>query len=402
MALVDANGQAVLDLALCLPLVGAWHADLRVDAPDTITGPVTISIDQGSLTLNGSASRGSAYVGTSYVRVVAGAGGLGKTARARHYNQTSVRIVLADLLSDAGETLSMTASSAILAHRLDAWTTAALPVGELIGRLLGVAAPPASWRMLPNGQLWIGTETWPDSGIALDAYQITDENPAAGEAILAPDAPLLLPGTALAGRRVGYIQHHVNEGGVRSQVWFESQDRVKVALAAAVKAVLPPIDYFASYWARVIAQRDGTIDVQIENPTISARLPSMSGVPLTMPAAGAAVQMAAAGRVLIGWSGGDPSKPFAFAPSADTVMLELVLPVITGLFLGDRAGAEPIIKGASFASALATFLTALTTYAAAIQSIADPSGLATTAVGAAATAFGLATSAALTTKTRAT
>lgn len=401
MALVNANGQAVLDLPLCLPLIGAWHADLRVDAPDTITGAVTISIDDDRLVLKGTASRTGAFAGTSYVRVVGGAGGLGKTARPRHYNQTSVRIVLGDLLADAGESLSPAASSSILGHRLEAWTTAALPVGMLISRLMTTAAPGASWRILPSGQLWIGAETWPDSGLAVDTYQITDENPAVGEAILAPDSPLLLPGTTLAGRRVSYIQHHVNDGGVVSQIWFDSQDRVKAALAAAVKTVLPPLEYFPRYWARVIAQSGGTVDVQIENPTIAAILPSMSRVPLAMPAAGASVQMAATGRVLVGWSGGDPSKPYAGEPDASTAMQEMTLEVLANLFLGGKEGAEPLLKGTSFAGAQATFLGALTAYATAIQGVADPSNLATPLLLTAITTFIAATTGALTPKTRA-
>jgi hypothetical protein len=343
MALVNANGLAVLDLALCMPLVGAWHADLRVDTPDALTGPVTIEIDDGRLVLRGTVWRGSAFAGTSYVRVVAGADGLRKPARAKHYSQASVRIPLTDLLAAGGETLSPTSSSTLLARHLDAWTTAALPIGRLISRLLASAQPGASWRMLPNGQLWVGVESWPDSGFTEDVYQILDENPAAAEAFMAPDAPLLLPGTTLAGRRVSRVEHTVNDGGIRSKVWFESTDRLREALAAAVQGVTPPVDYFACYWARVVAQHGATIDVEIENPTIAKMLPPMGGVPLTMPAPGATVQMSAVGRVLIGWSGGDPSKPYALAPDAATGLLRLTLNS-PDLRLGDDA-AQPFPNG---------------------------------------------------------
>lgn len=403
MALVTANGLAVLDAAICMPRVGAWHADLRVDTPDAITGPVTISIDEGRLVLNGTVWRGGAFAGSASVRVVAGANGMRTIAKAKHYTQTSVRIVLGDLLSAAGEKLSSTASSSILSRHLDAWTTAAIATGGLIARLLAIASPGSAWRFLPNGQIWIGTETWPDSGLADADFQDIDENPAVAEALIGVEAPVLLPGTTLLGRRVSYVEHLVNEAGVRSKVFFESDDRLKDAFAAAVRASLPPLTFFACHWARVIAQNGSTVDVEIENPTIAKFLPSMSGVPLMMPAPGATVQMAAVGRVLIGWSDGDQSKPFAIAYDAATALIKLVLNS-PQILLGDDA-AQPFPNLAYRSAdaikntALAAAFTALA--AASTGPLAALAGQFTIAAGAL-TAFETGAPSYLTTKTRAT
>lgn len=407
MALVEVNGHGVVDGRIWFPRTGAWHAELRVDSTDPVTGAVTISIADGRLVLRGTVWRGAEYVDTSFLNIVGGAGGLRSIARARAYTQTSLRIVLGDLLAGAGEKLSPTSDAATLARPLAAWTTPALPVGQAIARALRSAAPTASWRVLPDGTIWVGPETWPDSGLTTDDYQIMDEDPRQLTAELGVEAPVLLPGTTLAGRRVSRVEHVIGAEGVRSIVWFEdtetgaapSADRLKDAFSAAVRSAAG-LDFNALYWARVIAQRGSTIDVEPENPTIAKFLPSEGGVPLLMPAPGATVAMAATGRVLIGWSGSDPARPYAIGYDANTVATELVLNVITSLILGGEAGAEPVIKGTSFASALSTFLFALTTYAGAIQSIADPSGLATTALGTAATAFTNATTAALAAKTK--
>ncbi|HSS39712.1 MAG TPA: hypothetical protein VLT58_13175 [Polyangia bacterium] len=352
MALVEVNGAGVIDGRLFFSRSGAWHAELRVDSLTEIAGAVTISIADGRLVLNGTAWRGAEYVDTAFVRVVAGADGLRKLALARGYNQTSVRVVLGHLLGDAGERLSPTADAATLARPLTSWTTAALPTGVVITRLLQSAAPGASWRALADGTIWVGPETWPDSGLSTDDYQILDEDPRQLVAHLGVEAPLLLPGTTLAGRRVSRVEHTLDAEGVRTWAWFEDAqtgtaptlDRLKDAFFGAARAAAGP-DHRAAYFARVIAQRGGTIDVEIENPTIAKFLPSLSNVPLAMPAAGAEVQMVAAGRVLIAWSGGDPARPYAFAPSADTVMDHATFNVNTALNLGDDA-AQPFPNAA--------------------------------------------------------
>lgn len=355
MGLITINGHDVIECRLRLPRTGAWWADLRVDSFDEITGPVTITIADGQLVFKGTVWRGAEYVDTAFVRVVAGADGLRTLARARGYNQSSLRIVWQDLLNTAGEKLSSTADAATLNKRLESWTTAALPVGAGLARALASASPTASWRALPDGTFWAGPETWPDSGLVADLdYQIIDEEPRQQLAELGVEAPLLLPGTTLGGRRVSRVEHVIGAEGVRSWAWFEdietgtapSLDRLKAALAAVVGGSLTPeaLVFNSLHWARVIAQKGSTIDVDPENPTIAKFLPGMGRVTLTMPAPGAAMQMAAAGRVLIGWSGGDPAKPYALAPSAETALLQLVFNS-PDLKLGDTA-AQPFPNAA--------------------------------------------------------
>lgn len=409
MALVDVNGSAVIDGRFWFPRTGAWRAKLRVDSIDPITGPVTISIWDGRLVLQGFVWRGAEYVETAYLNIVGGAGGLRSPARARAYNLTSLRIVLGDLLTGTGERLSPTADAATLAKQLPAWTTAALSTGLVLARALRSADPTASWRVLPDGTVWVGPETWPDSGLTTDDYQILDEDPRQNLAILGVEAPLLLPGTTLVGRRVSRVEHAIEAEGVRSFVWFEdaeagmapATDRLKDALGAVVRSVERP-DYHALYWARVIAQRGSTIDVAIDNPTIAAFLPSLSQVPLTMPAAGASVQMAATGRVLVGWSGGDPAKPYALAPTADTAMQQLVLNVLTSLSLGDTS-AQPFPNGAFF-TALQLVLNGMLTAATTAASATLDAGAAAffTALVGLLTTFEASAAAYLTTKAKAT
>jgi hypothetical protein len=156
---------------------------LRVATSDKLEGDVTIDLDQGRLLLRGTVLRGGDWQDTGCLRVVGGAGGLSKVAKAKHYTSTSVRIVLGALLSDAGEKLSPTADESVLNRSLPAWTTAAIPVGRLITQLLLSASPSATWRVQPDGAVWVAHEAWPDSGLTADDYQLLLEDPAHAEAI---------------------------------------------------------------------------------------------------------------------------------------------------------------------------------------------------------------------------
>lgn len=222
MALIEINGKPVIAATIHLARLGAGTADLIVDAQEAVTGPCLLAI-AGGPQLHGFASRTGVWQDTAYVRWVAGAGGLQRTATAKHYRAVTARVVLVDLCRTAGETLSTTSSAAVTGLQLAAWTQVGQPIGRAISALLGdrrLAAP--TWRMLPDGTLWVGTETWPDSGLkdVLDVQELA-RLPHEGKAELGQEAPTLMPGTLLGGRKVSLVEHDVHDGNVRTMAWFE-------------------------------------------------------------------------------------------------------------------------------------------------------------------------------------
>lgn len=84
-----------------------------------------------------------------------------------------------------------------------------------------------------------------------------------------------------------------------------------------------PVDYLALYPGRVVSQAGSKVDVQLDTD----RIPSPSNVPLRLGIPGATVDLNVGGgvRVLVGWDGGDPQKPYAhlFDQSAATLQLNL-------------------------------------------------------------------------------
>jgi len=218
MALLTAGGYAVRGGNILLPRVGVWAADLELDASIDIKGAISIEIAEGP-TLVGTVVAGTMAYGYLCTRIVAGKAGLGKETAPKHYGGGTVRTVLTDLVASAGETLSPTIDPALLSRPLAGWTTLRMPVGEALAALVGTGMPAGTaWRFLPDGTLWIGAETWPDS--TLSEWRELDRMPREGRLELGLNSPALLPATVLGDDRIDYVEHRIGREGARATAWL--------------------------------------------------------------------------------------------------------------------------------------------------------------------------------------
>jgi hypothetical protein len=202
LRLPDGQTRNVTSGKVEIPRTGIWMANLRVDAQDVL--PDHVTLDLGADELPATISKDELIGGMTELRLVGGAGGIGEIARPKHYYQPLVRHVLADLLRDSGEKLSPTATASVLILELEAWTTMALATGSLLAALCTVAGDNVNWRILADGTLWLGVETWPDSGVTARTEHADGANAAV---IVGTDIPGLWPGTLLDGRKVDLVTH---------------------------------------------------------------------------------------------------------------------------------------------------------------------------------------------------
>lgn len=218
--LIEVNGAGVVRGILALPRVGVWHAEIDVARSEPITGSVTLNVPGTELQLQGTVSTGRVAGGINRLRVVGGADGLRKPARPKHYVRPTVRLPLADLLRDAGEAgIASTTASSLLQRQLPAWTTIGVATGEQIVALVARTMPTGTaWRMLPEGRLWAGVETWPESKVR--DWSLLQEHPRERRLTLGLTSPSLLPGTMLGGWRIDYVEHVIAaDGGHVAHVW---------------------------------------------------------------------------------------------------------------------------------------------------------------------------------------
>jgi hypothetical protein len=213
----QAAGLPVVSGTVWLPRSGAWVAELQVDGRENVTGAVDLRISQAR-TMRGTVSRGALVEGSVRLRVAAGAAGLEKAVSPKHYTTPSLRVVLLDILKEAGETLSATAEAVIMNQVLEHWTLRRMSAARAIAALLERAPADAVWRVLDDGSVWVGRDTW--ASIAADAAEVA-ELPEHREVELALYQPDVRPGTTLNGRRVDSAEVRIMGASVRATVWTE-------------------------------------------------------------------------------------------------------------------------------------------------------------------------------------
>lgn len=219
-----ANGFTILGATVTLPRSGPWHADLVVatDDPSKITGAVALSLVDDALLLQGTTWRDAgAWRDVVRARVVGGRAGLRTALEAGSYRQSTVRTVLLDILGAAGERVSPTVSEALLDSEVDDWVrlaSSASSAGAALQSLANDLGVP--WRVLPDGTVWLGEETWPEAPVF--DYVILDRRIESAEMTLGVEKPVLLAGTIFEGARVGRVVHRLGADRIRTDVYFDA------------------------------------------------------------------------------------------------------------------------------------------------------------------------------------
>lgn len=317
MSLIKANSVPVLSGTIALPLVGVWTADLVLDQVDG-TGfdagtRVTIKAEDGvELTGTVSPDRSGTFLDSVHVRVVGGAAGMPTVVQPRAYVQPGayVRDVLNGIATDSGETLSTTISASLLNTNLTAWAVMSVPAVQALLALIDIIAPSAHWRILNDGKLWVGEETWTT---ATPEYVELSANPSEGVFDLGVDSPSIVPGCTIDGiGKIGRVEHTIEAGKIRTRVlvYMGAEERgIRGAVAAMVRQEISGIDYYTFYDAKVQSQSDdgSTVDLQ----PVDTRLPGMSRVPLRWGLPGVVAKFAPGTMMRLGWDRGNPQYPYA-------------------------------------------------------------------------------------------
>lgn len=126
-------------------------------------------------------------------------------------------------------------------------------------------------------------------------------------------------------------------------------DRVKGPLLALVKHALSRVDYYALYRARMVAQSADMTKLDVIPD--DSRIPPMTGILLRHGVPGLKVQVAPGAFVLVGWSGGDPSRPYCqLWEGGETVLTETFSAL--NIKLGGPSSVQPLVLGTLYASLL--------------------------------------------------
>lgn len=221
MSEITINGSAaILRATVHLPLSGVWSADLEVDTDEDITGACTLEVDAAAW-LSGTIVEGAVSHGLWRGRIVGGAAGLRGTLSPKAYRDATLADVLGDALSESGEALSGTSSALAVAARL--WHRTEGAAARTVAAV--AAAAGYGWRVLADGSVWLGAESWPDATAA--DVTLVDRDPSQRRWVLGGDVISLSPGTLLQVRddtadvfvRVGPVRLDLAPDAFTATVW---------------------------------------------------------------------------------------------------------------------------------------------------------------------------------------
>jgi hypothetical protein len=308
-------GAPILSGTVTLPRQGVWHAHLVLSAASAPTGAAVLQVGP-SLRLQGTVVRSGLYAGEVRAYVVGGAGRLQTELPPRWYRGAPRELPLRDLCDEAGEQLSPSSDAVLLAEILSpGWARVRGPAAAALGRLLDGTG--ASWRLLPDGRLWAGPETWaPAQGMA--DLVVIDEGRARGRVVFATEAPQLLPGQTLRGDKVSDVEITIEPERLRVEALLERTtpgvgDRLKGALTSFVEGLVRRrTDYLGPRYGTVLKvdSAAGRVEVRLDNTDGDER-PPLTGVELRDGQAGSASTVSPGCRVLVEFEGGSPRRPIA-------------------------------------------------------------------------------------------
>ena len=320
MAILNVNGLPVISGQLSMPRVGAWTSTLFVDASAPIDGPVVLEAP-GGMTWRGWAHRAGVFAERMTLKIVGGAGGLGKELVPRSYVGIQLQTVLTDLLGEAGEVLSPTSSPSATSRLLPAWARHAGISADALKVLTD--AHGLIWRVLADGTVWVGVETWHPG--TLQDYEVLDDQPHSGRVELGVEVPSLVPGETFLDRHVSRVEWELEPNRFRLIAWSDSAEASADDSGAAIERIVDHltarVDFFAQYPCRMVAQNaDGSLELRPDD----VRLPAMSRVPIRYGIPDVVATVSPGARVLLGFEGGNPAHPVATLWESGSI-LSLVL-----------------------------------------------------------------------------
>lgn len=298
-------GHTATDASITIPAWGVSYADVSLDGELTLTGRVTLVV--ADLTLQATVLAGGPAQGRSFYRLVAGAGGWGKTIPRKSYsNDLGVKLstVLGDAAAAVGETLDLTSfdTSTRLGPQFVRPEGPACRVLELVS--------PSAWYVREDGVTRLGAR--PSSTLAATAARTSQLDLARGTLTLASETIAgILPGLTVDGLTALDVEHEASaKGGLRSRIWGKQGGEGSRRLAA-YRAIVDQIDPNRKF--RGLAEyRVGIQDgdrLTMQAVRVSSGMPDLARVVMRPGISGASSTVQLGCRVLVGFVDADPARP---------------------------------------------------------------------------------------------
>ena len=302
------NGNKVTDAQLWIPAWGASYHDVSIDGEITLTGAVALTV--ADLTIKCTVLSGgpaAAGQGRSFYRLVAGAGGWGKTIPAKSYSDDA-GVKLTTVLIDAAQLVGETFFAGTIDPTVRLGPNFTRPADQAC-RLLEQLSP-SNWYVGEDGLTRLGQRQ--PSALSATATATSQLDMARGTVTLATDTiGDVLPGLVAFGLTVVDVEHEISAGsGLRSKLWGQqgsSTSRALAGLRAIVEQLDPDRQFRGVFEYRVVTISDNRLNLQPVR--VSTGLPSLQRITMRPGVAGCNSTPSLGCRVIVSFVDCNPFRP---------------------------------------------------------------------------------------------
>lgn len=299
--------------------MGAWYCELDLDQDEVETGKVKFVLDDIEFTGTALPEQSGKDGSRAKVKVVGGNGRLSRKVAARSYSGgvgIKIGAIVRDILRDCGEDLSDLSDGPTLDRKLPRWQIAEGSAEDALTLL--AEKTDSAWRVLRDGTVWFGEETWPE--VEPDGT-LVNESWSSGSLTLASDTPNMVPGTVYQGQKVERVTHRYGET-LRTDIETTSASTAIGRINAKNKL---EIDYSREWPCKVIAQNvDGTLQLLPDDAVMRGAGRGLDHVPIRYGMPGMKANISPGARCHLAFAAGDPSRPFVCSWEYDASKVELI------------------------------------------------------------------------------
>jgi hypothetical protein len=300
------------------PRMGVWECSLHLDTEVVPTGKIKFSLDDLEFTATVLADHSGIDGSRAKCRVVGGNGHLSRVIPAHSYSggaSVKVGTVVKDILKACGEDLSDLADGPTLDKTLPRWHVTSSKASDALTALAEQVG--AAWRVLRDGTVWFGTETWPE--VAPEGT-LVNETWHDGHLTLASETPDMVPGTVYQGQKIEHVTHEFGTT-LRTHIRTQGGDAVS-ALGKLIKNARG-IDFSREYPCKVVTQNtDGTLQLLPDDEVMKSS--GLDHVPIRYPFPGLRVKVKNGARCHLAFAAGDQTRPYATNWELDADKVESV------------------------------------------------------------------------------
>ena len=325
-------GHRVTSARATIPAWGCWYADATVDGEHALSGSVTLQI--ADLTLVGTVLSGGIGKGRSFYRIVAGAGGWGRTISSESY-ATDDGVKALSVVRDAAAAVGETFDASTLATTVRTGPAFARHEGPAC-HVLEILSP-SRWYVGEDGITRIGRR--PTTTLSTSVTHGPVDRARKTVTLAADSIAAILPGIVVDGMEAVDVLHEISaESGLRSTIWGAQASGTSRRIAAlrAIFDQLDPARKFRGFTEYRVGTQDGE-RFTLQPVRVSTGMPVLKRVPARPGVSGCKSTLALGSSVIVGFVDSDPSRPFiaqyegaegdGFAPSVTEVEVTSLLKV---------------------------------------------------------------------------